>query len=284
MKVLFIGSFDSQSTNISQVDAFERAGCKVLMYDYKKPLSGAKGEASYHEVVELRKSFDPQLVLFSKCREFPLWVMDAYEDVIKVLWYMDPVNGNYTQRLVDLMRRSNLVYCNIWEAAEKSQSLGIPAAQFLQEGFDRTVDRPMPVDEKFDVSFIGCPRGERAPLCQAVGAEVIRGAYREEHARAVCRSRINLNFTEGGSSDRSYKVMAAGGFLLTQPWPHMEDDFSPEVDLDIFKSEKDLKTQVKKYLAHPRLRRSIAWSGNRTVQKFTRDAWVARILTDAEGV
>ena len=282
MKVLFVGAFDQQSTNISQVAAFKRAGCEVFPYDYKKPSSGATGEDIYHEVASLSSIWEPDLVIFSKCREFPLWVWDTYEGIPKVLWYMDPVNGNYTQRLVDLMRKSEFVYCNIWEAVEKSRELGIPA-QLLQEGFDRMVDMPFPEEEVHDVSFIGCPRGERASLCKLAGAEIIQGVYREEHAKAVCRSRINLNFTEGGSSDRSYKVMAAGGFLLTQPWPHMEDDFTPEVDLDIFESPEELAIQIDKYLDNPELRRSVAWQGNRTVQKFTRDAWVSRILSDIEG-
>ena len=233
----------------------------------------------FTEIAALRDTVKPDIILFSKCRELPTWVVDAYEGVARVLWYMDPVNGNYVPNLVALMKRCEHVYCNIWEAVEKARSDGVDA-ELLQEGFDMMVDRPFPLEEDKGVTFIGCPRGERKTYCQAVGAEVIQGVYREEHAKAVCRSKINLNFTQGGSSDRSYKVLAAGGFLLTQPWPHMTDDFVLGRDLDTFVSVNDLKRQIDRYLGNPSLRHEIAWRGHRTVQKFTRDAWAQRILSD----
>ena len=282
MKILFVGVFGPESTNNSQVQAFERQGHVVYAYDYRNPESGRKGDAIFDEVAGLRHSFHPDMVLFSKCRDFPTWVLEDYEGIPKVLWYMDPVNGNYTDRLVELMKLSDLVYCNIWEAVERSRELGIPA-ELLQEGFDRMVDRPFPIEEDKDVTFIGDTRGERRKYQKAVGFEVITGVYGEDHARAVCRSRINLNFTEGGSSDRSYKVMAAGGFLLTQPWPHMEDDFTVGLDLDVFTTIDELQEQIERYWDISR-RRAVAWHGNRTVQKFTRDNWASRIADDVLGV
>ena len=278
MKVLFFGDFNPQSTNISQADAFERLGCEVCRYDFRNPDSKAEGDARDHEMVAYKQTEDPDLILFSKCNEVPNWVVEECRGSVRVLWYMDPYNFSYTDQLVGKMAMCELVFCNIWEAHEQTLARGIPSV-LLQEGFDATVDWIRDVEHEDDVTFIGGFRGpERSQYHERFRFKVIQNAYREEHAIAVGRSRINLNFTEGGSSDRSYKVMAAGGFLLTQPWPHMEDDFEEGRDLEVFRSPDEFEEKVEFYLLNENKRMDIAWRGNRTVQKFTRDAWAQRIL------
>jgi len=284
MKILFIGVFDPTSTNVSQVEAFRRLGCEVYAYDYRNPPSGARGHLVCNEVVALYRSYKPDIVLFSKCRDWPSWVAAQCNDAVRVLWYMDcpPPNGNYTHQLVDLMRQCELVYCNIWGSVEVSRNRGILQAELLQEGFDPLVDKPVDVPFEYDVTFIGGLRNRRYVYHQMFKFKVISGAYREEHAKAVCQSRINLNFTEGGASDRVYKILAAGGFLLTEPWPKMEDDFTPKEDFDIFESPMELERKMEYYLLNENKRLSIAEQGNQTVQKFSRDNWAKRILEDAK--
>jgi hypothetical protein len=131
-----------------------------------------------------------------------------------------------------------------------------------------------------DVAFIGhCQgRGHRREYVEALGIPVIQGVYREEHARTVGETNINLNFTEGGASDRVYKVMAAGGFLLSEPWPGMEEDFTPGVHLDTFGSVDELRRKIGFYLLNDPLRVTIAENGLRAVQKFSRDGWAKAIV------
>lgn len=278
MKILFFGDFNSNSTNISQAESFERAGCEVVRYDFRHPDSKAEGDVRDHEMVAYKQTEDPDIILFSKCNEVPNWVVEECRGPVRVLWYMDPYNFSYTDQLVGKMDMCELVFCNIWEAHEQTLVRGIHS-ELLQEGFDATVDKPMDEKEEFDVVFIGYFRGpQRTQYHDRFRFRIVQGAYREEHARMVCRSRINLNFTEGGSSDRTYKVMAAGGFLLTQSWPHMEDDFTPGKDFEVFESPEEFEEKVEFYLLNEGPRRRIAIQGYQTVQKFTRDRWAQRIL------
>jgi spore maturation protein CgeB len=113
-----------------------------------------------------------------------------------------------------------------------------------------------------------------------VGFKVVNGVYGRDHARVVCQSRINLNFTHGGTSDRAYKAMAAGGFMLTEPWPNMEDDLKPGVHLDTFTGMGELRDKIEYWLGHEDERMAMAQAGREVVEPFSRDAW-ARGLLDA---
>ena len=108
----------------------------------------------------------------------------------------------------------------------------------------------------------------------------ITSAYGHQHAIVVGQSKINLNFVEAsaGTSDRTYKILAAGGFLLTQPWENMKRDFVNNIDLVTFRSIDELKDCIHFYLSNPRLRDAIAYNGCRTVQKFSRMFWARAII------
>jgi len=130
------------------------------------------------------------------------------------------------------------------------------------------------------VAFIGHCRHHRAAYVEALGILVVEGVYGEDNAKTVCGTRINLNFTQGGASDRVYKVLAAGGFMLTEPWPGMEDDFQPGIHLDIFTSVEELREKIELYLIRDDVRETIAENGFRAVQKFSRDEWAKRIISE----
>jgi hypothetical protein len=270
MKILFLGVFSPRSTNVSQYQALERIGCEVFAVDFRANPVTPSGLAAQC------KAWNPDLVLFSKCNELDNEVMDVCGDARTVYWYMDPVNGNWAPA-VEKMKRADIVYCNIWDAYEAAKEFC--NAHHLHEGFDPLVDRLQMQDYFYDVTFIGGLHGDRAEYADCF--EHLTGRYGDDHARAVAASKINLNFTSGGASDRVYKIMAAGGFLLTEYWPHMEDDFVDGEDLQVFEGKDDLKENIDFFLRHDLLRRRIASNGYLKVQKFNRTAWAKRIAEDA---
>jgi len=221
----------------------------------------------------------PDLVVLSKCNDMGYGVLD-YCDARRIptcLWYMDP-HGNFNAELIAKITRATYVCCSMPSMADCARAHN-PHAFYVPEGFDAAVDAPVPEEDVCDnVSFIGQMRGHRYTYRQAYPFKIITGAFGREHARAVCRSRINLNFTHGGASDRVYKVLAAGGFLLTQPWPGMADDFTSEKDFVTFGEPADMRNKIEHYLAHPDEAAAIAAHGRQTVQKFSRQNWAQRIL------
>ena len=83
-------------------------------------------------------------------------------------------------------------------------------------------------------------------------------------------SKINLNFTipniKSGIPLRVWDVLGAGGFLITNYQPELENYFEPDEDLVIFESRQELAQKAAYYLKHEEQRRKIAENGYRKVK------------------
>jgi spore maturation protein CgeB len=278
MKILFIGVFNNQSTNISQAEAFEQQNCEVIRYDYRDRGRKIIRKDRDNEIIAICHENSPDFVLFSKCNGLHPRVIKKCRKISKsVLWYQDPMH-NFDRPLRRKILKANFTFVALRKPYYAAFKLNPERVHFLHEGFDSLVDHPVDVEKRHDVVFIGSLYGHRLQYHEEVPFQVMRGIYREKHAKMVSASRINLNFTSGGTSDRTYKVLAAGGFLLTEPWLDMEKDFVPGKDLDVFNNAKELKSKIKYWLTHEEEREKIAKSGYEVVQKFSRDEWAKRII------
>jgi spore maturation protein CgeB len=277
MKILMVAVFSSQSTNNSQANGFERAGYQVIRYNYRERAKEIGRNKRDDEIVDICKREEPVFVFFSKCDCVASRVLFECNRLTKtVLWFMDAMH-NFNNGLREKIGFANYSFFALqepyYEAKKHTQH-----AHFLYEGFDPDVNKPLEVPYKYDVSFIGNLRGKRKAFWDAFGFHVYTDVWGVDHSRAVCESKINLNFTDGGTSDRTYKVLASKGFLLTQPWRDMDQFFTVGEDLDIFKNSEDLRRKIKYYLSHKKERLDIAQTGYKTVQKFSRDNWAKEII------
>jgi spore maturation protein CgeB len=196
-----------------------------------------------------------------------------------VLWYPDPINSNFSISLIEKIKRCSFSFCSIWDSYLKAKEIGGEKVWFLQEGYDHLSNFPIETPYLYNVCFIGGLRNRRYEYEKAIGFKVIQNAYGKEHSLIVSQTKINLNFTEGGTSDRTYKVLASKGFLLTEPWVSMENDFIVGQDFDIFINIEELKNKIQYYLEHESERLKIAEHGYQTVQKFDRINWAKQILS-----
>ena len=156
-----------------------------------------------------------------------------------------------------------------------------PNTHFLIEGFDPKWDFPIECEKKYDVSFIGNPYGDRKEWLDKVNATILSDKYNTKHSEAVGQTKINLNFTGGGGpSDRVYKILAAGGFLLSEAWSDVEKyGLEPRKDYAAFDSLEALKAKIDLFLITATERREqIAQHGYETVQKFSRDNLAKQIV------
>lgn len=273
MKIVFAGVFKDTSTNPSQANALERCGFEVIRFEIE--------QGDYADrLVRVCYEESPQLLLLSKCADLlPSVIPDIQSLGVRChLWFMDPLfTFNKIPHMADMVKACDHSFFNIRETYDNALRLS-PNCSFLQEGYDADVDHPHSIPKEVDVAFIGHLRGSREKYFEEVGFKVFKDTYGERHAETVSATKINLNFTDGGASDRVYKVMAAGGFLLTQPWPKMEKDFKIGTHLDVFNSISELKEKIDYYLKNDVLREEIAENGHKEVQRFSRDAW-ARVIT-----
>lgn len=275
--VLFVAVFNDKSTNVSQSTALRKAGCDVIEYDYRAKLAELK--TPHHrdaDLVNLCRNANPDIVIFSKCNDIDYGVVKQCNKVAKtVMWYMDPLTS-WAKSLEDKIKLCDYTFCDKQQALEKAKKL-TKNAYYLAEGYDADIDKPHKSIKEIRASFIGTLYGRRKEMLDGVDCQIFNNAYGKDHAEIVCQSIINLNVcTDRTASDRIYKIMAAGGFLLTDDWEGRQ--FEDGKDLVIYKDKDDLKEKIKYYLSHDKERNKIAKTGHKSVQKYTRDNWAKTIL------
>ena len=282
MKILFIGVFDTdrKSTNTSQLLAFKSLGHDVVGYNYKeKALKIGENERDRHLCKTVREyKFD--LVVFSKCNFLSEDVFRKINKMAKTcLWFMDPL-VSYDHAMRKRTALVDYVCCDKENVLEEALTINKNSFHVC-EGFDQEVDRPHNIKKEYDVSFIGNIYGNRADIFDSIDFDIkiINNAYGSMHAKEVSKSRINLNLcTNEGASDRVYKIMAAGGFLLSNDWKNREKYFTDEEECVIFKDIEDLNNKIEYYLKNPELIKEIASNGFNKVQRFNRNNWAENIL------
>ena len=292
MKVFFIGVFDNNnvSTNNSQAWGLAKLGHEVTGYSFRHRIAAIGLQNVCFELPEEISNVKPDLVLVSKCAELPADLIRSITETGKrnnyktCYWYMDPPSSVND----DILLKSSLcTYSTIaWKGNLEEFSEYNKNCHVVIEGFDSNTDKPhVNQEKKFDVSFIGSLHSNRQQLLSNLdpGVTIVQNAFAEAHAEAVGASRINLNVsTSGGASDRVFKVLAAGGFLMTNDFVGREDMFEDGEHLVIWKDKKDLQKKITWYLKNQEVMEEIAASGLKQVQQFNRIEWARQIVEYAE--
>ncbi|RJP21098.1 MAG: glycosyltransferase family 1 protein [Candidatus Omnitrophota bacterium] len=93
--------------------------------------------------------------------------------------------------------------------------------------------------------------------------------YREELPRVYFHSIINVNVFHtqciNSANPRVYDVLAAGGFLLSEYRPILEEEFRLNEHLVCFRTPEELREKARYYLEHEEEREAIARAGQRFV-------------------
>ena len=286
-KVLFVGVFAPNSTNVSQARAFKTIGSEVYEYDYRARLSKIGiVKMRDNELIDICNTWQPDLTIFSKCNNMSSRVVDAAnKHSTTVLWYMDALN-NFDEELQEKIRRVDHFICGIDGVVEHGLKIN-EKTHFLPQCPDEEMNFMLEdIQHQHDVTFIGNisphtgTHSDRIKYKDKVGFTHLEGVYGLEHNTAVNQSKINLNFAHtstSGASVRVFKILASGGFLLTTPWEGMDDLFTTGKDLDIFTSPKELQEKIDFYLSDDQKRDEIRLHGHKTVQKFMPRNWATQI-------
>ncbi|HEX4329443.1 MAG TPA: glycosyltransferase [Burkholderiales bacterium] len=139
-------------------------------------------------------------------------------------------------------------------------------------------------DCRYPVSFIGSAYGSRAERIARLGAAGVvvecfghgwpNGAVAAERIAQIMRdSMVSLNFSEGSAGGpaqikaRVFEVPAAGGMLLTEAAPHLQDYLVPGNEAVLFQDDADLAAQARQLLEDPDRRDAIACAGHARVAR-----------------
>lgn len=280
MKLLHVAVFSPNSTNVWQANGFENQGVDVIRYDYRNRLRAFNGDATKRddEVINICEKEKPDFVIFSKCNGMHPRVNKAIQEkTISVMWYMDDIY-NINKEFMDKLQFSDFIFTSCPGCEDIFRNNGGKVFR-VQCSYDPEQHKPINVPKIRDVAFIGDLRPYRKAFRNHVEFDVIIGVYGIEHSKVVSETKINLSFTEGrGVSNRIYKLLAAGGFVLTQPYITMEEDFTVGEHLDVFETPGDLKKKIKYYLENESERERIAAAGCKHVKLYDNNNYAKKIL------
>lgn len=273
MKILFVGVFTEISTNVWQANAFEKLGWIVIRFDYREVANEVGIKKRDEMLVEICEKELPTITLFAKCNIMDVGVLKQcypYSGAI-VLWMPDGM-ASVNEELILKMKVSNYIFCAGPEVINVAKKY-CDNVYKLHGGYNSEIHYPIDRPKIRDVCFIGRVHGYFLPyrekLWQEKKFEVINGVYGFDHSKVVSETKINLNLTDGnGVSNRIFKLLASKGFVLTNSWKEMYDEFTPGKDFDVFHTLDELCSQIKFYLINENQRKKIAEHGYRTVQKY----------------
>lgn len=287
MKILFVGVFHPFSTNVAQARGFKECGHEVIEYDYRAVASRIGISGRDNHLIALCQNEKPNVIIFSKCNQMHYKVVDECNKVSKtVMWYMDALH-NFDLELQEKIKRCTICISGVGLVLDEMAKINSNSFYVDQCPDDQMNFMLDDFEYKYDVSFIGHIgggiHGDRLHYKQATGFNHFTNVYGLEHNKIVNESRINLNFSptdKSGASVRLYKILAAGGFLLTTPWNEkwMKESFTVGKDFDIFTNEAELKQKIDFYLTNEDKRNEIRLHGHQTVQQYLPKSWANKIV------
>ena len=172
---------------------------------------------------------------------------------------------------------------------------------------DTRLHAPLPAQAcRYPVSFVGSAYGNRRRWIETLreaGIEVTcfghgwpQGAVAAERIPTIIReSAVSLNFGDSGLhlrgllpyrsrqiKARMFEVPGAGGMLLTEHAPGIEEFYRVGEEVDVFRSASELADKIRRYLSDPELRDRVARAGHeRTRREHTYTRRFADLLERA---
>ena len=271
MKILFVGVFTEGSTNISQRDCLIKLGHNVEEFSYRSI-------NNFNIVLQEKSGYD--IILIAKGNGISKYTMKTLKQNNKkiVYWFPDPAQ-TFTMEMAEKTMLSDVAFFDKKNSLEKAKLVN-KDCRYVCEGYDESADIVQNVKKQYDISFIGNIYGKRSSVLDRLeNVKIISSAYGLQHSIEVGKTKINLNIcTDNCASDRIYKVLAAGGFLLTDDWHGRElTGLVDGEDLVIYKDVEDLQEKIEFYLSRSYTRDKIASRGLSKVKDLTRMEWAKNI-------
>ena len=275
---------------------------KVIPYDFTKRTTEIGVRGVNEEIIELVRKEHPKYVLWIPARyEFQESTFDAIrKEGSKLVAFF----GDDEFKFDDYSKwwAPHLDYCITLdiEAVPKYRALGARVIQTLHgSGIPVNVNWSN-MREKYDVSFVGSIakpgreqyinelRKRKIPVHLIIKewGELI--PY-QEMIDTFGDSRINLNFSRTSHGDRMglkgriTEICLAGGFLLTEYAPGIENYFEIDKEIACFHNTEEMIDKVNYYLDHDEERRAIAQAGwKRATSEYTPFHMFSRVFGEIE--
>jgi spore maturation protein CgeB len=278
--------------------ALEGMGHEVHAYDFLSRFQAVGQKPMNAELDRFVRNVEPDLAFFVLFKDEiePDTIAGLTASGIKTFnwfcddhWRFDSFSQHYAPQF-------SLVSTTHAESVSKYHAIGYPSVVLTQWACNRYAYGKRGSDLKYDVTFVGQRYGERPKIVRAIqsaGIDIRCWGYgweagRLDHESMVGvfeSSRINLNLANSWTGRlfrrrpaveqikaRLFEVPGSGGFLLTQPAPHLDAYFELDTELGTFHGTSDLVERIRHWLANEEQRvRAAGRSHQRVLEEHTYD-------------
>lgn len=276
---------------------------RVIVYDYLKRRAEIGIEAMNDEITALVRNEHPEYLLWpSFYDDIEPSTLDTIrkEGTIVTGWFWD---DEWRFDFYSKYWAPHLDYCitNAIEAVPRYRELGAKVIQTVPNTGIAIDPDWSNLQEIYPVSFVGSISvADRRQYLDRIKKNNIpvhlfgQGSGRyvpfQEMLEIFRTSKINLSFSKGGAyywvrqlKGRMFQVCMAGGFLLTEYAPGIEDYYEIGKEIVCFENAEEMIDKISYYLGHEEERRAIARAGwERASREHTSNHMVARVYHQIE--
>ncbi|MFA5599029.1 MAG: glycosyltransferase [Phenylobacterium sp.] len=175
---------------------------------------------------------------------------------------------------------------------DKFKAAGCKNINQIFQGFEPDIFFNIkPSNKLYDITFIGSiaginkRRSRYIAMLKRNNLKVFMSKVNIVQSNTIYnKSKICLNFVPAECfSNRVIRIMASGGFLLSQYCSDLNAAFENEQDLVLWKTDEELKDNIGRFLKDHKAREKIAASGNRIIQNFSWANQVQKMLKIVDG-
>lgn len=305
MKIIVAFPMEDQQTGLALLDSFKELGHEVTAVDAK---------TSWFDLAKVGLRVNPELVLCSRSPSLTAGVREIKKSnpkVITCVWNTDTRTSlKEWSFLFDLFRSVDFLFVVAESDEEQMRPINKNTFWLPQGVQERWYHLPGELTAedvakyKCDVCFAGLIEGgEKIHGWRPMFLDAVRsipgirfktwGCYGqpkvtgEEHNKMVSLSKINLGMSmctpeaRKYTSVRDYKILAAGGFLLTKYSDKLEtwfNLFGNDKMADTYSTPSELVVKVKYWLQHTKEREIVAKNGSVWVKNHRYTDRVKRML------
>jgi spore maturation protein CgeB len=272
---------------------------KIFKILFKRSIDVTEGTVcsnqSYRErgLMKIMNSFNPDILLVIRGNGYSEKILQdirSKHPKVKIIgwWVKDPRNDN---QLIDDAKLYDSYYCMHRHGYSSENKIKYLPALGIYSDLYRKQYHDSEQRKLTDVCFVGGQFKRRGyylsyltefdleiygPGWRKYGASrkadlskflKLRSIWGEDLVKLYNNSKIVINISQwspeefGGENLRLFDVPSCGAFLLTDHTNDLLNFFTPGVEIETFKSPKELRDKVEYYLSHPEEREKIAKKG-----------------------
>ncbi len=278
MKILFLMLKVRQDFSNSFTVALENIG-EVKEYNYLEKEQELGRDRMNKDVIELVESYKPDITICIMYQD------QIHKETFKMMsklgtkvlgWFCDDRARfyDYSSKYAPYLDYS---ITTDYYSMEGYNKIGCKAI-LSQWGSTPELFAPLPFHQEYDVSFIGGPHGGRQKSIEIIenfGIKVKwfgkdKSTYLDIDGQnmVISKSKINLNFCGNSRNShikqiktRFFEITAAGGFLLSEYAPKIEDYFVIGREIETFTTLVEAVRKIKRYLVNEDKRNTIRKNG-----------------------